>query len=303
MKYIDTDTLKKAKSVGLLEYLQITDPARLVRINRDTYCLKDHDSLKISHGKWCWWSHGAIGGRSAIDFLVKVEGKSFIEAVWMVIDSHNIGIASQIGTQKKVYKVKQEKNLQLPVMRYPDDAIYYLRQRAIADDVIQFFVEANLLKETYDRKKCVFLGKDENGVYRYAALRAINGNWKGEAAGSNKKYSFRYISSAGDILHLFESAIDLLSYASLNDEWKNMDMLSLGGVTDSAKIPESLEHCMKLRKYKSVHLHLDNDEAGINAASQIGTRLKDEGYEVVDDMPEAKDVNEELMSRKRCIMS
>ena len=36
----------------------------------------------------------------------------------------------------------------------------------------------------------------------------------GDAAGSDKKYSFR-VNRAGSTLHVFESAIDLLSYATI----------------------------------------------------------------------------------------
>ena len=36
--------------------------------------------LQISNGKWCWFSKG-IGGRSALDYLIKVQGFSFMEAI------------------------------------------------------------------------------------------------------------------------------------------------------------------------------------------------------------------------------
>jgi hypothetical protein len=42
--------------------------------------ITNHDSLKISNGKWCWRSRG-IGGRYALDCLIKVRGMSFPEAV------------------------------------------------------------------------------------------------------------------------------------------------------------------------------------------------------------------------------
>ena len=43
-------------------------------------CTAEHDSLKISNGKWYWWSRG-IGGVSALDYLIKVRDFSFVEAV------------------------------------------------------------------------------------------------------------------------------------------------------------------------------------------------------------------------------
>lgn len=46
-------------------------------------CLKKgekHDSLKISNGKWMWFSQG-FGGVSALDYLMKVKGCTFNQAM------------------------------------------------------------------------------------------------------------------------------------------------------------------------------------------------------------------------------
>ena len=45
---------------------------KLVRVSGSTYCTREHDSLKIFNGKWHWFSRG-IGGRNALDYLVKVK--------------------------------------------------------------------------------------------------------------------------------------------------------------------------------------------------------------------------------------
>lgn len=46
------------------------------RVAGNVYCTREHDSLKISNGKWYWWSRG-IGGVSALDYLIKVKEYSF----------------------------------------------------------------------------------------------------------------------------------------------------------------------------------------------------------------------------------
>ena len=55
----------------------------------------------------------------------------------------------------------------------------------------------------------------------------------GDAAGSDKRYAFR-INQAGSTIHAFESAIDLLSYATVmkmqTGNWQAEPMVSLGGV-------------------------------------------------------------------------
>ena len=46
--------------------------------------------LKISNGKWCWNSRG-IGGRTALDYLIKVRGMDFVGNVGMIVEELNHG--------------------------------------------------------------------------------------------------------------------------------------------------------------------------------------------------------------------
>ena len=70
MAFVSKDVIEKAREMDLLTYLKIYEPDELVKCSNSTYCTKEHDSLKISNGKWCWFSKG-IGGRSALDYLIK----------------------------------------------------------------------------------------------------------------------------------------------------------------------------------------------------------------------------------------
>ena len=64
----------------MFTYLQACEPQELVHVSGNVYCTREHDSLRISNGKWCWFSRG-IGGYSALDYLIKVKGCSFMEAM------------------------------------------------------------------------------------------------------------------------------------------------------------------------------------------------------------------------------
>ena len=75
MSYIAAEDVAKAKEMDLLTYLRNYEPQELVHVSGNTYCTREHDSLRISNGKWCWFSQG-IGGRSALDYLIKVKGIS-----------------------------------------------------------------------------------------------------------------------------------------------------------------------------------------------------------------------------------
>lgn len=84
MAYVTPEQIAKAKEVDLLTYLQHYEPQELVHVGGDTYCTREHDSLKISNGKWHWFSHG-FGGVSALDYLIKVKGYPFLQAVEVIL--------------------------------------------------------------------------------------------------------------------------------------------------------------------------------------------------------------------------
>ena len=78
--FVTPEQIEKAREIDLIDYLHKTEPGNIVHSAPDEYRLKDHDSLKISNGKFHWFSRG-IGGTNAIDYLVKVRGMEFKEAV------------------------------------------------------------------------------------------------------------------------------------------------------------------------------------------------------------------------------
>ena len=80
MAYIPPETIEKARQVDLLTYMKACEPDELVHISGNHYCTREHDSLKISNGKWYWFSRG-FGGYNALDYLIKVNEVPFIEAV------------------------------------------------------------------------------------------------------------------------------------------------------------------------------------------------------------------------------
>ena len=82
--YLSKDQIAAAREMDLLTYLRRFDPEELVHIGGNTYATRTHDSLKISNGKWCWWSRN-IGGTNALDYLTRVEGLSFLDAVQRIL--------------------------------------------------------------------------------------------------------------------------------------------------------------------------------------------------------------------------
>ena len=60
-------------------------PSELVKKGANTYSLKSHDSVIISNGLWHRFSTNEAG-KSAVDYLIKVEKMTLQEAVSSVLD-------------------------------------------------------------------------------------------------------------------------------------------------------------------------------------------------------------------------
>ncbi|GHV32881.1 hypothetical protein FACS18949_05290 [Clostridia bacterium] len=79
MPGVSKEQIVRAKEIGIEEYVLAHEPNNIKKIGNALY-LRDHDSLEISNGLWNWHSHG-IGGKNVIDYLIKVRGYSFVDAV------------------------------------------------------------------------------------------------------------------------------------------------------------------------------------------------------------------------------
>ena len=304
MPHYTEEQIAQARQMDLLTYLQTYEPSNLKRICADTYCTNDHDSLKISNGMWHWFSRG-IGGKSALDYLMAVKEYSFQEALETLL-----GRAAEMSPVTAVQKEKSELNM--PVKSNSNAEVErYLRSRGICSEVIRYCIRTGIIYEGITEKNgrffhnAVFVGKDEQGIPKYAALRGCFSDFKGEAHGSDKRYAFSIPAENSNTLHLFEAAIDLLSYATLEKlsgrNWRRDHLLSLAGVYDSKKqeLPLALERYLSQHEeVKTICLHLDNDEIGRAASKAIMAMLSDR-YDIRDIPPAfGKDVNDELLSKK-----
>ena len=301
--WVTPEQIEKAKQMDLLTYLQSYEPGNLKKISHDTWCTKEHDSLKISNGKWHWFSRH-IGGKTALDYLIKVKGISFVEAVEIITGYAAVLPPVYTGIEKPI----EPKKLELPL--YNEDICEvrrYLKGRGISDTVIEYCHENKMLYEDAKYHNCVFLGYDGN-TPKYGAVRSTVSDFKRDLTGSDKRFSFFIpAESETQTVHLFESAIDLLSYASLEIKvkrnWRRDDLLSLAGVYKTDKkqdIPLALRTYLERHTVtKAVYLHLDNDEVGRMATKQITEALSSQ-YTVIDQPPQSgKDFNDYLKNEIR----
>lgn len=185
MRYIAAEDVAKAKEMDLLTYLRNYEPQELVHVSGNTYCTREHDSLRISNGKWCWFSQG-IGGRSALDYLIKVKGIPFTQAAEIIL-------GREAEKPPVFYRQKERKhtNLLMPELSETTDRVEkYLQGRGIHPVIIRYCLDNKLLFESADYHNAMFVGYDKDGKARYGALRSTVSSYKGELIGSDKHFSF-----------------------------------------------------------------------------------------------------------------
>ena len=295
--------IEQARQIDLLSYLQRYEPGNLKRVAGNVYCTREHDSLKISNGKWYWWSRG-FGGFSALDYLMKVREFSFVEAVQT--------LTGDMGDWKppppSVKKDEPKVLLLPPKNKDSDRVLQYLFGRGIDYAIVQDCIADGTIYESADYHNAVFIGKDESGTPKYAACRGTMGSFKRDASGSDKRYSFRLLArEPTSTVHLFEAAIDVLSYATYlkceGKDYRTANLLSLSGVYQPKKelaesrIPIALTTFLNAHpQIKTIYLHLDNDKAGRLCTAALQELLQKD-YKIVDAPPPVgKDVNDFLMS-------
>ena len=335
MPWISEEQKKAAKEVDLLTYLQENEPHELVKSKYgvDEYRTKTNGSLVISNGLWRW-NRGGFGGRSALDYLIKVRGLDFVDAVETILGtggavaSHG-SVAPSAGSRSAdtASALPVEGAEQMPLRAefklpetalLPANAVSYLQKRGISPEVINRCLVAGILYESRKYQNVIFVGRDENCRGRFACQRGIKDDFKADVAGSDKRYSFSLPAENPDSRELivFESPIDLLSHATLQQRGGLGDVmdkalhsatvtdlvldshrLSLGGTSDVALIA----YLERNPAIEQITLCLDADEAGQTAARKIAAKLatdsRFEHISVFNRPPQngAKDYNEVLL--------
>ena len=185
----------------------------------------------------------------------------------------------------------------------------YLFGRGIDLSIIQDCIADGTIFESSKYHNVVFIGKDESGTPKYAAYRGtIGSSFKGDASGSDKRYSFRLLANEPtNTVHLVEAAIDLLSYATYlkceGKDYRAANLLSLSGVYQpkkeikESKIPIALTTFLKANPHiNTIFLHLDNDKTGRLCTAALKELLQKD-YKIVDEPPPVgKDFNDFLLS-------
>ena len=267
------------------------------------YVMKEHDSMVFKlDGSW-FWNSRRLHGR-AIEFIMHYEGRSLVEAILTLS-----GDAGKTRLQPPILpRASPPVPFTLPKPAHSQRQLfgYLCGSRKLDPRIVQIMLNQKILYQsdhTVAPDKTVhnacFISYDQEGKPCSAFQRGtatVGTPYKREVPGGNKTYGWILHGKEPRKLFVFEAAIDAASYASLllmagKNPMEGADYLALGGLT-YLPIQTYLRHHPEVR---SVHLMLDSDIPGRNAAVDFQKRLRQDGIDSrIHLPPKGKDWNEYL---------
>ena len=279
MQYTE-EQIARANQTDLVSFLNARGE-QLVKSGRE-YRWKKHDSVTVSGNRW--YRHSQNKGGYPVDFVMEFYHATFPEAVKMLIDEEGEGSQKSCLAPSPDFRLPEKSETNETVIKYLTEI------RRLEKDLVEEWIAGGNIYEEKKHHNVVFVGRDADGIPRYAHCRGTGGiKYRGDVAGSDKSYGFCHRGEDNQ-LFVFEAAIDLLSFIQLfPKDWKKRSYLSLGGVSSVALMTFLSER----PQITSVFLCLDNDHAGNEACEKLAGEIPD-GYRVIRLKPARKDWNEIL---------
>ena len=277
---------ERAATVDLEEFL-LRQGEKLIKSGQEKRLASDH-SVTV---RGCeWFDHASNEGGRAVSFVQKYYGKSYVEAMSMLLGED----AEMAYPQAKKQEAAPQKPFLPPVPNANMHRVfaYLLKTRGLDADVVSYFARKKMLYEDAAHHNAVFIGTDEGGCPRHAHLRSTNSFEKAfrlNVESSDPRYSFHHTGTDGS-LYVFEAPIDMLSYISMNpDNWQAHSYVACCGTS-----PQPVLQMLK-PDTKMVYLCLDNDDAGHAASKRVAALLQERGVDTQRLVPELKDWNDDLL--------
>ena len=279
MQYTE-EQIARANQTDLVSFLNARGE-QLVKSGRE-YRWKKHDSVTVSGNRW--YRHSQNKGGYPVDFVMEFYHATFPEAVKMLSDEEGEGRQKSCLAPSPDFRLSEKSETNETVIKYLTEI------RRLEKDLVEEWIAGGNIYEEKKHHNVVFVGRDADGIPRYAHCGGTGGiKYRGDVAGSDKSYGFCHRGEDNQ-LFVFEAAIDLLSFIQLfPKDWKKRSYLSLGGVSSVALMTFLSER----PQITSVFLCLDNDHAGNEACEKLAGEIPD-GYRVIRLKPARKDWNEIL---------
>ena len=279
---------RQANRVNLVEVLRFKGEP-LTRSGRELRMERNH-SVTV-HGNE-WYDHAAEKGGGPVSFLKEFYGMNYQQAVLTLLNEDISQLCSQVDTPRE----KKQKTFALPPANENNRRVfaYLLKHRHLDRDVLTTFIRLGMVYEDQKYHNAVFVGRDKDGTARHAHKRSTNSQgrpFRMTAEGSDFRYAFNWPGSSGHLL-VFEAPIDMLSFISIyhDSDWARYSYVALCG-TSSQPMLGMLERHPQIQ---TVHLCLDNDQAGQLATKRLAKVVREKGLAVNALVPVHKDWNEDL---------
>lgn len=265
MPGVTEQEIAQAKQMNLYQYMQLCEPDNFKPEGPGQFRHKGHSSLTFAEdGSWTYFKTKATG-RTALNYLIAVEGVSFVEAV-REINRIQGGVRPSFQPVKAPSPPAEKKPAKEFRLPKPDKNNYaataYLRKRCIHPNVLTVCKQKKILYQTSfkDHPNCVFVGRDGNGEPKGGSLRGCSQiQFRRDIPGSKKIYPF-YIEAAAnaDTVEVYEAPIDAMSGASLKimqhtGNWRGVHYLALGG-TDYAALDTQRDGYTWVQVEKDMHI-------------------------------------------------
>jgi hypothetical protein len=272
MGWVSKEQIAQARQIPVLEYVRTHEPDAFQHVGGG-YRMKEHPSLAVNENGWYWHSR-EVGGKTALDYLTNVRGYGLVDAVCLLTGESPVEQKSPLDASSihpSEPPAPDRKPFALPLRNGNHDrVIAYLQSRGIDKALIEDCIRRGILYESKRFHNAVFVGRDERGKARSAAMRGTLSTYKCDADASDKSYGFILPPDNPDstAVSIFESATDALSHQTLCkqgilsfDGWR----LSLGGTSLLALV----RFCENHPSVTDCIVCTDNDEAGNRVAEKI----------------------------------
>jgi len=297
---INQDLIRQARQVDLAEYL-ISHGEPLKKDGRERYKHAQHNSLVFTQNAF-WWNSRDLHG-NAIDFLMEYYGMDFKTALAELTGSNLDTIKKELAPATKLKQVPDLNGLyrsdtfSLPQLseNMRRAFAYLIKTRKIDAEIVQSLAKRQKLYQD-QRGNIVFPWLDKHQKIVGAELNGTltDKRFKGIVHGSKYGYGYNVTFAPFQLhnnIYFFESAIDLLSFWTLNKgNTRGMMLVSMAG------LKKEVVECFLRRSERplNVHLCVDTDKAGKAFVEAVQSQMKAEYCPP----PEGKDWNEYLIQFK-----
>lgn len=269
MKRSRIEHVKKYSMIALLKDLGFTP----IYESQTYYTTKEHDSLKIkvSKNRFYWYSKSIGGDTITLCQTLGLErDPSFHSFIYTVLYLEkrmfeNPQTVEYCGSIHKGKLILPERN------KTNKEIYYYLYDRGICYDIIQYFIDHHYLYQSSYHHNLVFVSyKKQKPVFISEKGSSKKDRFMREYPENDYRHCF-YICHQSSMMIVTESIIDMMSLMSLEKNFKNYDYLSLNSVSHYSSVFYHLENHPAIQK---ILLRLDNDAAGKRTVNLIASRIK-----------------------------